>query len=200
MDSSGGYTFKFLVVGNSCVGKTCIVRRLCYNDFIEGIPSTVAMEFMAHTMEIDGQLIKLQIWDTAGQEKYQSIGKAYYRGGIGALLVFSLIDHDSFEKLGDWYDQVRKFCDKNVQMIVVGNKADLTSQKAVTEEEIQEFAKGRGIDYIESSARLNKNVSDAFYRLAKEVYQKVTNGDIVVSQPARKPVPATDSDKRQCGC
>ena len=198
MNDLGGFTFKFLVVGNSGVGKTCIVRRLCHNDYIEGIPSTVGVDFLAHTMEIDGQVVKLQIWDTAGQEKYQSIGKAYYRNAIGVLLVFSLIDHESFEHLERWYDQVLKHCHPKARMIVVGNKTDLVSEKAVTEEEINCFVGQRNLEYIPSSAKLNKGVGDAFYRLAKELHDMVVNGDIDVKEPETKKVQGGETQRRSC--
>lgn len=182
MGDTAAFTFKFLLVGNSCVGKTCIVRRLCHDDFLDGIPSTVGVEFMACPIEIEQQIVKLQIWDTAGQEKYQSVGKAYYRNAVGVLLVFSLTDHLSFEALGKWYDQVMKYCHPKARLIVVGNKADLIAEKAVTDAEIQSFVESRGLEYLESSAKINKNIKEAFYTITKEIYHMVITGDLVVSE------------------
>lgn len=202
MTDLGDFAFKFLLVGNTCTGKTAICRRICHNDFVEHVLPTVGVEFQAHSLEIDGKVVKLQIWDTAGQEKYHSIGKAYYRNAVGVLLVFALNDHESFEALEKWYDQICKFCHPKAQVIVVGNKTDLVSEKAVTDEEIHTFCRQRGLEYIESSAKLNKGVSDAFYHLAKALYKMVVNGDIVIreSETARVGQIGNASGKQGCNC
>ena len=199
-ETSQLFTFKFLLVGNSCVGKTCIVRRLCHDDFLEGIPSTVGVEFMAYPMEIDQQIVKLQIWDTAGQEKYQSVGKAYYRNAVGVILVFSLTDHGSFEALGKWYDQVIKYCHPKAKLIVVGNKTDLIAEKEVTDSEIQGFVESRGLEYLESSAKLNKNIKEAFYTITKQIYQMVITGDLVVAESESKRLERDKVKNEKKGC
>lgn len=202
MLSQPNETFKFLLVGNSSVGKTCIVRRLCHNDFDEGSAPTIGVDFLAHTMEIDDTVVTLHIWDTAGQEKYQDMGKAYYRNAMGVLLIFSLTDHGSFEDLSKWQEQVIRYCSPKTPIIIVGNKGDLIDEKEVSDEEVRNFAESRGLEYIESSAKTNKNVEEAFYRITRQVYTNVVNGDVTVT-PARgkiSAVPRGSADKGGCGC
>ncbi|OHT00572.1 Ras family protein [Tritrichomonas foetus] len=199
--ASRDYSFKFLLVGNSSVGKTSIVRRLCLNDYMEDQPSTIGVEFMTHTLTIDGHNIKLQIWDTAGQERYQSVGKAYYRNAIGVLIVFSLTDHGSFQALENWVDQVRKYCHPKVKMIIVGNKKDLVDKKAVTDSEIQQFMDSHNMTYMESSAKINKNIREAFFSITQEIYHSVVSGDIVLdAAPSEKLTNKAQQDDQGCKC
>lgn len=199
MASNLDYSFKFLIVGNSSVGKTSIVRRLCLNDFLEDQPSTIGVEFMTHTVLIDGHNIKLQIWDTAGQERYQSVGKAYYRNAIGVLIVFSLTDHESFASLENWVDQVHKYCHPKVKMIVVGNKSDLIEKKAVTDNDIQQFTESHNLTYIESSAKINLNIREAFFTITQKIYRDVISGDIVLDNPQVEKV-QSNSNQNESGC
>ena len=175
------HTFKFLLVGNGSVGKTSIVRRLCRGDFITNPETTIGVEFMTKMIDIDGNQIKLQIWDTAGQEKYRSVGKAYYRNAIGVLLVFSLTDHVSFEKLDEWITDVSQYCHPKANMILVGNKSDLSDSRKVTLDEIKKFTEGHNLQYIESSAKTGSNINECFYQVAKSIYDGVVTGDIVLS-------------------
>ena len=195
------YSFKFLLVGNSAVGKTSIVRRLCLDDYMEDQQSTIGVEFMTHSLNIDGINIKLQIWDTAGQERYQSVGKAYYRNAIGVLIVFSLTDINSFNSLENWVDQVRKYCHPKVKMLIVGNKMDLVDEKEVTDNAIQQFVEAHNLTYMESSAKINKNIREAFFKITQEIYHSVVCGDIVLdSTPSEKLNTANNQSNASEGC
>ena len=200
MTTERDYSFKFLLVGSGSVGKTSIVRRLCLNDYMEDQPMTVAIEFMTHTLSIDGNTIKLQIWDTAGQEKYQSVAKAYYRNAIGALVVFSLANRESFLALENWVEQVRKYCHPKVKMLIVGNKTDLVDQKAVTDAEIQQFVESHGLQYMESSAKTNKNIREIFFTITQEIYKAVVSGDIVLDNTKPDVLSNQSSQNTKSGC
>ena len=175
------HTFKFLLVGNGNVGKTSIVRRMCRGDFIDNPETTIGVEFITKIFEIEGSQIKLQIWDTAGQEKYRSVGKAYYRNAVGVLLVFSLTDHVSFEKLEEWINDVSQYCHPKAKMILVGNKSDLVEQRKVTRDEIKNFAEDHNLPYIESSAKTGQNITECFYQVSRSIYDGVNTGDITLA-------------------
>ena len=175
---SSRFTFKFLIVGDGSVGKTSIVRRLTRNDFDTDTEATVGVEFITHVITVDNTAIKLQIWDTAGQEKYRSVGKAYYRDAVGVLLVFSLTSHESFESLSEWLEDVRPFCHKSAKIVLIGNKSDLSDKREVTTSEAQNFATSNNLDYFETSALANKNITEAFYQVADEVYS-LTISDVI---------------------
>lgn len=173
---------KFLLVGNSAVGKTSIVVRLCNDEFSHSIGSTIGVDFMTYNINIDNQNVKLQIWDTAGQEKYQSVGKAYYRNAVGVVIVFALDNYESFECLDNWYSQVRKYCHPQAEVMVIGNKCDLTKEKCISDSEIQDFVSSRNIRYIESSAKQNKNIYEAFFQISQALLQNIQNGNLVLEQ------------------
>ena len=198
------HTFKFLLVGNGNVGKTSIVRRMCRGDFISNPETTIGVEFMTKLFDIEGNQVKLQIWDTAGQEKYRSVGKAYYRNAIGVLLVFSLTDHVSFEKLEEWLSDVSQYCHPKAQMILVGNKVDLEDQRKVTRDEIKNFAEEHNLPYIESSAKTGTNITECFYQVSHAIYNGIQTGDITLTASPivteeNQVTPVTD-DNKGCKC
>ena len=196
------HTFKFLLVGNGNVGKTSIVRRMCRGDFISNPEATIGVEFMTKMFSIDDNQVKLQIWDTAGQEKYRSVGKAYYRNAIGVLFVFSLIDHISFEKLEEWITDVSQYCHPRAQMILVGNKCDLEEERKVTRDEIKNFAEEHNLPYIESSAKTGINITECFYQVARAIYDGIQTGDITLAASPilseDSPQPVQNEEKKKC--
>lgn len=199
------HTLKFLLVGNGNVGKTSIVRRLCRGDFSDETETTIGVEFMTKVIDINKCSIKLQIWDTAGQEKYRSVGKAYYRNAIGILLVFSLTDHKSFETLETWMDDVRQYCHPKAEMILVGNKCDLVDQRRVSATEIQSFCDCRRVPYIESSAKLGTNINESFFQVTKRIYDGILQGDITLGNNAHLPEQVkknkdNEENEKTCSC
>lgn len=179
------FTFKILLVGDGGVGKTSLVRRISHNQFTENIEQTIGVGFMAHTLNINNNIIKLQIWDTAGQEQYHSIGRTYYRNALGVFCVFSIDDYHSFENLGKWLKDARSLCHPNVKIIIIGNKCDLINSKCITSQEIEELLKNYNIKYIESSAKTGKNVYEAFFTLSSQILESVLLNEINI--PQRKP-------------
>ena len=174
--------FKFLIIGDSCVGKTSITRRFCQNVFVSDAKETIGVEFIPYTIEIEDVPIKLQIWDTAGQEQYRALSKAYYRNAVGVLIVFSYTDINSFEHLEQWFDDVRSLCHPMAQIILIGNKLDLDDLQQVSRNSAEDFAKAHKVEFIESSAKTNIGIQESFYKLTRTVAEKVISGEIILSR------------------
>jgi small GTP-binding protein len=164
--------FKFIVIGSSGVGKTAILKRLVDDVFTQESQSTIGVEFIATTVDVGGTSVKLQIWDTAGQERFRSIAKAYFRSAVGVILVFDLTDRKSFEDLNGWLNDVHSLCDPNAVVTLIGNKSDLTKERAISQSEAESFAKMHQLTYLETSALGGDNIQEAFQRTAETVYRK----------------------------
>lgn len=197
-----GLTFKFLLIGDTRVGKTSLVQRFCNNEFSEGPAETIGIEFTTHKVKINNTKISLQIWDTAGQEKYKSLGKMYFRDSVAVLLVFSVTDYESFEHLEQWYDDARKLCHPKAKLLLVCNKIDIEDQRSVSKIDIEQFARSRGIEYIETSAKNNQNVEETFNKLARSVLQAVATNEIQLevhdALPTVTPESTTTSTNKCC--
>lgn len=125
---------------------------------------------------IAGKQIKLQIWDTAGQESFRSITRSYYRGAAGALLVYDITRRDTFEHLTNWLEDARQHSSSNMVIMLIGNKCDLESRREVKKEEGEAFAREHGMIFMEASAKTAQNVEEAFINTAKEIYDKIQEG------------------------
>jgi len=133
--------FKVVLLGDSGVGKSNILSRYLKNEFSYDTKTTVGVEFGAKSIEIEDFKIKAQIWDTAGQERYKSITNAYYKGAKGALLVYDITNKKTFENISKWVPELKNSGDKDVTIILVGNKIDLEEERQVSTEEGQKKAK-----------------------------------------------------------
>jgi small GTP-binding protein len=186
-------SYKIVVVGASGVGKTAIVNQLVNKTFkAEGQP-TIGVEFKSVAIQAEGENVKLQIWDTAGQERFRSVSKAYFRNAIGAVLVFDLTQKPSFDELNTWINDLNALCAPNAYIILVGNKTDLTDQRAVSEAEAQETAKRYNLEYVETSAKDGSNVADAFTRLAGGIVRKARQGIVKAPPPVDKSIDPTNT-------
>lgn len=163
------FLIKLLLIGDSGVGKSCLLLRFCDDAWTPSFITTIGIDFKIRTIEIDGKRIKLQIWDTAGQERFRTITTAYYRGAMGILLVYDVTDEKSFSNIRTWYANVEQHASEGVSKILVGNKSDYDEKRVVTTEQGQALADELGIRYIETSAKTNSQVEDAFFNLARDV-------------------------------
>ena len=174
-------SLKVIVIGDSGVGKTAITKRLVENSFQEHTASTIGIEYEFTTINVNGKSVKLSIWDTAGQEKFKSVSRAYYRQAACVLLVFDITVKETFEHVNSWLQDVRSLSDGEPSFILVGNKSDLAESRVVSTSEAQDFGEENHIEYIETSAKEGTNVSEAFIRCAAVA---LTNNDATTVQAA----------------
>ena len=167
--------FKIVLIGDSFVGKTNIMSKYLMNEFHEDSKATVGVEFGAKKFDIEGKSVKAQIWDTAGQERYKSITTTYYKGAKGALVVYDITRKETFDSVDRWISEVLNSGDKNMTMLLIGNKCDLDNQRQVTKEQGEEKAKAFKVAFLETSASSGENLDVAFEMIMKEVYRKWKN-------------------------
>ncbi|KAF9437038.1 Ras- protein Rab-11A [Entomortierella beljakovae] len=184
-DDEYDYLFKVVLIGDSGVGKSNLVSRFTRNEFNLESKSTIGVEFTTRSIQVDSKTIKAQIWDTAGQERYRAITSAYYRGAVGALLVYDIAKHATYENVGRWLKELRDHADTNIVIMLVGNKSDLRHLRAVPTDEAKQFAAENGLSFIETSALDASNVELSFQRILTEIYRIVSNkalensGDVI---------------------
>ena len=163
------YLFKLLIIGDSGVGKSCLLLRFSDDIFTDSFISTIGVDFKIKTVEIDGVKIKLQIWDTAGQERFRTITSSYYRGAHGIIVVYDVTDHKSFDNITKWLKEIDTFAGPTVQKLLVGNKCDLVNERNVSVEEGKALAEGLKVPFVETSAKNSTNVEQAFLMMAKDI-------------------------------
>ncbi|KAG0214985.1 Ras- protein Rab-11A, partial [Mortierella sp. GBA43] len=164
-----------VLIGDSGVGKSNLVSRFTRNEFNLESKSTIGVEFTTRSIQVDTKTIKAQIWDTAGQERYRAITSAYYRGAVGALLVYDIAKHQTYENVSRWLKELRDHADTNIVIMLVGNKSDLRHLRAVPTDEAKQFAAENGLSFIETSALDASNVELSFQRILTEIYRIVSN-------------------------
>jgi len=163
------YLFKLLLIGDSGVGKSCLLLRFADRKYTESYISTIGVDFKIRTIELDGKTIKLQIWDTAGQERFRTITSSYYRGAHGIIIVYDVTDHESFTNVKTWLSEIERYASDTVNKLLVGNKSDLTSKKVVDYETAKDFADKVEMPFLETSAKLSTGVETAFMKMASEI-------------------------------
>lgn len=168
------YLFKVVLIGDSGVGKSSLLSRFTRNEFNLESKSTIGVEFATRSIEVDGKTIKAQIWDTAGQERYRAITSAYYRGAVGALLVYDIAKQLSYENVERWLRELRDHADQNILIMLVGNKSDLRHLRAISTEDAKAFSEKNGLSFIETSALDSTNVEPAFQNILTEIYRIVS--------------------------
>ncbi|MCQ2815743.1 MAG: Rab family GTPase [archaeon] len=168
-DDMYDYLFRFIVIGDAAVGKSCLLLQYTDNTFRNLHTCTIGVEFGAKMIEVKGKKVKVQIWDTAGQEQFQAITRSYYKGAVGALVVYDITRKDSFEHISNWLREIKQHGSQDVVILLIGNKCDLEDKRAVTYEEGQKLADDNGLIFLETSAKDNTNVSEAFYAGAERI-------------------------------
>jgi Ras-related protein Rab-1A len=170
------YFFKILLIGDSGVGKSCLLLRFADDSWTDTHISTIGVDFKIKTLNIDGKTIKLQIWDTAGQERFRTITSSYYRGAQGIILVYDCTDQESFSNVKQWMGEIDRYACENVNKLLVGNKTDLVNEKVVDTATAKAFADSMGIPFIETSAKNATNVEQCFLSMARDIKNRLSEG------------------------
>ncbi|KAK4567526.1 hypothetical protein RGQ29_003345 [Quercus rubra] len=170
-DEECDYLFKAVLIGDSGVGKSNLLSRFAKDEFRLDSKPTIGVEFAYRNIKVADKLIKAQIWDTAGQERFRAITSSYYRGALGALLVYDITRRATFENVKKWVRELRQFGSADMVVILVGNKSDLSHSREVNEEEGKGLAEAEGLCFMETSALENKNVQESFLQMITKIHE-----------------------------
>ena len=168
------HLFKILIIGESGVGKTCFLLRYAENSFVANHLLTIGIDFKIKVIEIEGKSIKLQIWDTAGQDRFRTITKTYYKGSHGVILVYDVCDERSFGNVKNWVNQIEQNAKSSICKVLVGNKCD-KAERVITEEQGRKLAEEYNMKFYETSAKTGQNVEEAFTYLTREILKIYKN-------------------------
>ncbi|XP_062317562.1 ras-related protein Rab-8B-like isoform X1 [Osmerus eperlanus] len=189
------YLFKLLLIGDSGVGKTCLLFRFSEDAFNTTFISTIGIDFKIRTIELNGKRVKLQIWDTAGQERFRTITTAYYRGAMGIMLVYDISNEKSFENIKNWIRNIEEHASSDVEMMILGNKCDMTERRQVSKDRGEKVAIDFGVKFLETSAKSSLNVKEAFYTLGRDIMHNL-NTKITDSNPPGGSGPVKITEKK----
>ena len=167
------YLLKYIIIGDSVVGKSNLLLQYTFGEFIEEYKNTIGVEFGAKNVDIDNKSYRIQIWDTAGQECFKSITRAYYKNSVCAIVVYDITCLDSFNNVSSWIEDCKNYSPKNVYIVLVGNKSDLEERRQIPTEKGQEIADRFGISFFETSAKTGSNVVKIFEESAKEIAKRI---------------------------
>uniref|UniRef100_A0A3Q3E560 Ras-related protein Rab-19 n=1 Tax=Labrus bergylta TaxID=56723 RepID=A0A3Q3E560_9LABR len=169
-DDSFDFLFKIILIGDSNVGKTCVVQNFKSGIFYERQQNTIGVDFSVRTLDIEGKKVKMQVWDTAGQERFRTITQSYYRSAHGAIIAYDITRRSTFDSVNHWIKEVETYGATNVVLVLIGNKCDLEEERQVLFQEACGMANDRGIlAALETSAKESQNVEEAFMMMAKEL-------------------------------
>ena len=185
--ASGAYDhmFRFIIVGDMAVGKSCLLLQFTDHKFRHQHELTIGVEFGGKTIEVKNKNVKIQIWDTAGQEAFQAITRTYYKGAIGALLVYDITRKDSFSHINKWLNEVKANGSKDIFCILIGNKKDLEDQRQVKYEEGKKLAEDNNLLFLETSAKTAENVQEAFTISAEKILEQIQKTGIDPTAPSK---------------
>eukprot|EP01002_Notosolenus_urceolatus_P011663 NODE_4033_length_848_cov_46.964956_g3342_i0.p1 GENE.NODE_4033_length_848_cov_46.964956_g3342_i0~~NODE_4033_length_848_cov_46.964956_g3342_i0.p1 ORF type:complete len:208 (-),score=52.29 NODE_4033_length_848_cov_46.964956_g3342_i0:99-722(-) len=172
MSTEYDHLFKILLIGDSGVGKSCLLLRFADDTYTESYISTIGVDFKIKTIHLDGKTIKLQIWDTAGQDRFRTITSSYYRGAHGIIVCYDVTEMESFNNVKTWLKEIEKYASEDVRKLLVGNKCDLVVRKVVDYQVAKDFADELGVPFLETSAKNSTNVEQAFTKMAAEIKAK----------------------------
>ncbi|KAK8605036.1 hypothetical protein V6N13_082495 [Hibiscus sabdariffa] len=184
VDHEYDYLYKIVLIGDSGVGKSNILSRFTRNEFCLESKSTIGVEFATRTLQVEGKTVKAQIWDTAGQERYRAITSAYYRGAVGALLVYDITKRQTFDNVQRWLRELRDHADSNIVVMMVGNKSDLNHLRAVSEDDGHGLAEKEGLSFLETSALEATNIEKAFQTVLNEIYHVTSKKALAAKEAA----------------
>jgi len=179
------YLFKLLLIGDSGVGKSCLLLRFAEDAFTDSYLSTIGVDFKIRTIELEGKTVKLQIWDTAGQERFRTIAAAYYRGAHGIVVVYDVTDQESFQNVRGWLTEIERYASEGVKRLLIGNKSDLVQRKVVEYGAAKDFADELQIPFIETSAKTSDNVEEAFLTMSKQIMDSLDSSPQATSSSSK---------------
>lgn len=192
---------KILIIGDSGVGKSCMLMRYCDNEYIDSYISTIGVDFKIKTVEYDDKTIKLQIWDTAGQERFRTITSAYYRNCHCIILVYDVGDRMSFNDLNLWMKECDKFASPDVLKIIIGNKNDISDEKRqVSYEEGKLYAESKGMKFLETSAKTASNIDKAFVVVIDEIRKQHNDMSLKKKNENKLSIKIPTDKKNRCTC
>ncbi|XP_031269087.1 ras-related protein RABA6b-like isoform X2 [Pistacia vera] len=194
-DQECDYLFKAVMIGDSAVGKSNLLSRFAKDEFRLDSKPTIGVEFAYKNIKVGDKLIKAQIWDTAGQERFRAITGSYYRGALGALLVYDITRRVTFENIKKWLHELREYGNSCMAIVLVGNKSDLTHSREVNEEDGKALAELEGLYFMETSAMENINVEDAFLQLIRKIYETTIQKNLEAK--LNEPIPPIIQPGRQ---
>uniref|UniRef100_A0A8D8XYB8 Ras-related protein Rab-14 n=1 Tax=Cacopsylla melanoneura TaxID=428564 RepID=A0A8D8XYB8_9HEMI len=216
MSSSGQYSysyiFKYIIIGDMGVGKSCLLHQFTEQKFMPDCPHTIGVEFGTRIIEVHGEKIKLQIWDTAGQERFRAVTRSYYRGAAGALMVYDITRRSTYNHLSSWLTDTKNLTNPNTVIFLIGNKMDLEGSRDVRYDEAKKFAEENDLIFVEASAMTGENVEQAFLETAKKIYQNIKDGKLNANMTesgvqhkergggAASLGDSSSSDKPNCSC
>ncbi|KAM9352559.1 ras-related protein Rab-19 [Symphorus nematophorus] len=210
IEDSFDFLFKIILVGDSDVGKTCVVQSFKSGIFIEKQQNTIGVDFTVRTLDIDGKKVKMQVWDTAGQERFRTITQSYYRSAHGAMVAYDITRRTTFDSVPHWIREVEQYGAASVVLILIGNKSDLHTQRQVLFEDACTLAENNGVlAALETSAKEAQNVDMAFILMARELLAR--NGMTITNEAPQDslqfmlsnsshPVHGNLSLDKKCGC
>ena len=181
-------SFKFITIGESGAGKTSLVTRLVRDKFKNNTAQTIGADFFEYDTSVGNSPVQIVIWDTAGQERFHTIVRSYYRLSLGIIVVFDITSRASFDNVPRWLRDARQDADPQCQVLLVGNKRDLFENRQVSEDEAMKFAEENQIKYIETSAKNDENVKEAFLMLAEDIYKKMVTGQLQENAYSKKSI------------
>jgi len=210
-DDDAGFLYKVVVTGDSGVGKTNIISRFTSNEFNIENKATIGVEFGHAELTVHDTKVKVQIWDTAGQERFRAVTRGYYRGAVGALMVYDITKAQTFKSIEKWMQELREYADPDIVIMLVGNKSDLKSNREVATEDATAFAKKNSLLYIEASALDGDNIKEAFQRTVNAIHEKrikdpkegnstTSTGDMPAPKPTtgfKIPSPTSEEGQKQ---
>lgn len=198
--------YKIILIGDSGVGKSNIMSRFTKDEFSLETKSTIGVEFATRNLKYENKTLKIQIWDTAGQERYRSITSAYFRGAIGAILVYDITKSKSFANIDNWLNEIKDFADEKILIILVGNKSDLHYLREVPTEMGIEYATKHNLLFIETSALNSENINQCFVDLITKIHQTNTDKFFILgtSKPVISSTPILikkpEAEESKCPC
>ena len=177
MTEGSEFAFKILLLGDSSVGKTCFLKRYTDNTFQDAYLSTIGFDFKYKFVTLEeGKTVKVQLWDTAGEERFRTIAKSYYKGAHGIVLIYDVTNRKTYDNIRKWMNQIKDDSSSNISIILVANKIDCENEfRQVTKEEGEVLAKNNNLPIFEASAKDNINVEESFKYLIEEINKKISH-------------------------